>query len=161
VLVAGPHERRLPLQLAAAFDARLTVVTAVALLFAVLGSGAELPTRAVLAITPRARGLTVISTVDDRSTTCAFVRIQPSGAMTKPLAPPRPSPTWTTAGATPLTASMTALDSAMRTSLTGSASPGVSAAMPSPLPDGSSRRFVTAIAERAPDRMPAPDGPNR
>src|SRR5688500_5346416 len=61
----------------------------------------------------------------------------------------------TTAGATSLTASMTALDSAMRTSLTGVASPGVSAATPSPLPDGWSTRFVTATAERAPDRMPA------
>src|SRR5688572_16915163 len=61
----------------------------------------------------------------------------------------------TTAGATSLTASITALDSEMRTSLTGWVSPGVSAATSSPVPGSRSARLVTATADRAPDTMPA------
>src|SRR5690606_21531484 len=57
-------------------------------------------------------------------------------------------------GATRPTASMTALDSLMRTSLTGSASPGDSATTPVGAA-GSSIMLVTATADRAPDTIPA------
>src|SRR5687767_12838823 len=74
-----------------------------------------------------------------------------------PLAVPRmpPPDDWmvTTAGVTLSTASMTALDSSMRTSLTLFAS-GEVATWPV-VWAGSRNRFVTATADRAPDRMPA------
>src|SRR5574338_915150 len=76
-----------------------------------------------------------------------------------PLAPPKTPPAWvrmvTTAGATLLTAVMTALDSSMRTSLTLSVLSPWFDATGAADDEGSRRRFVTPTAERPPERMPA------
>ena len=65
-----------------------TVVSVVAALFDLSGSGAELPTRPVFVITPRARGVTVIVTValapgasvPSAQATCPFECMQPADA---------------------------------------------------------------------------------
>src|SRR5918996_5813668 len=68
-----------------------TVVSVVAALFDLSGSGAELPTRPVFVITPRARGVTVIVTValapgasvPSAQSTCPFECMQPADALSK------------------------------------------------------------------------------
>jgi hypothetical protein len=95
------------------------------------------------------------------ATTWRFVRIQPSESKMNPeplpLPLPRMPPPWTsivtTAGATAATASITALDSSIRTSLTAFATCDCSGA-PSSV-TGRGARFITANAESAPDRIPA------
>jgi hypothetical protein len=96
-------------------------------------------------------------------TTCRLVRIQPSASKMTPdptpcAAPKMPVPlTWmvTTAGDTCSAALMTALDSSIRTSLTGTppSSPGSSAA--GALAAGAAMRLVIAAAPRPPESRPA------